>query len=419
MSARLNAAGERSLIALLTDQRLLVIVFILFRVTLLLAYTPLATPQGERGLTVGGDVAYYYQLASLSERGFLPFDGWWSEFPPVPSLLITMLAALTSGYSAFALVFGALMLAADVGVLLMVRRIGTAVYNPGVGAALGWIYALMAAPVVFAWWNFEPLVALFLLFGLHALIAGRDGRAAALIALGGLIKFTPLTLLGAVWRYRARGRAVRATLIAAALFAAAYAPLMLNDAAMTVPSLTAQWNKSSYQTVWALIDGNYRTGNFGPAEERLDPANAAVQTGAPSVVPGWLRLAVAGVLGLFVFARTRRFDARGLVAFAAVTLILFFLQAHGWSPQWIVQLIPLILLAFPSRAGVVTCVLLTLLVFAEYPFLFLRTGDTGGEITGGLVGPFAALILARTALLAAVTVALYRVLRAPVAAGKA
>jgi hypothetical protein len=56
-------------------------------------------------------------------------------------------------------------------------------------------------------------------------------------------------------------------------------------------------------------------------------------------------------------------------------------------------------------------VLLSLVTFAEYPFLFIRTGDTGGEITGSLVTPFVILVLARTAILIGFCVALYQRLR--------
>ena len=180
---------------------------------------------------------------------------------------------------------------------------------------------------------------------------------------------------------------------------------------MTLPSLTAQFNKASYETVWALIDGNYTTGNFGPAQERLDPNNANKLEGNPAVIPGVVRLGAAALIGLFVFWRTRRFDERGLVAFVTITLLIFFIQAQGWSPQWLAQIVPLILLCFPTRDGVTTVVLLSLVTFAEYPFLFIRTGDTGGEITGALVMPFVMLVLARTAILIGMCVALYRRLR--------
>jgi hypothetical protein len=180
---------------------------------------------------------------------------------------------------------------------------------------------------------------------------------------------------------------------------------------MTLPSLTAQSGKASYQTVWALLDGNYRTGNFGPVQERFDPANAGKLVGSPAVIPGVVRLGVAALIGAFVLWRTRRFDDRGLVAFVAITLLIFFLQSQGWSPQWLAQIIPLVLLCFPTRDGVTAVVLISLVTFAEYPFLFIRTGDTGGVITGNLMMPFVALVLARTAILIGICVALYKRLR--------
>jgi hypothetical protein len=180
---------------------------------------------------------------------------------------------------------------------------------------------------------------------------------------------------------------------------------------MTLPSLTAQFNKSSYQTIWALIDGNYKTGSFGPLEDRLYPERANIPLGNPARIPVWLRLGVAVAVGLFVFLRTRRFDHKGFVAFATITLLIFFLQAQGWSPQWLVQIIPLVLLCFPTRTGVLVTLLLSFAAFAEYPFLFIRTGDTHGEITGAFVMPFVMLIVARTLILVGVCVGLYRILR--------
>jgi hypothetical protein len=145
----------------------------------------------------------------------------------------------------------------------------------------------------------------------------------------------------------------------------------------------------------------------------LDPAGATQLYGNPAVIPGWLRLIVAGLIGLFVFWRTRRFDDKGIVAFTGITLLIFFLQAQGWSPQWLTQIIPLILLTFPTRNGVLICVVLSGLIFAEYPFLFIRTGDTStpGIISGVLMTPFIALVLTRTLILVAVCVAFYQKLR--------
>ena len=401
---------------LLGDFRLLLTLFLGFRLMMLMVYQPLLINDVERGVTAGGDFLYYFQLGSLAGQGYLPFRDWWSEFPPIPSILNTLIYLLFGGggYGSFALIFAVLMTLFDAGNLILMRRIGARLHGANTGMALAWIYALTLAPAVFSWWNFGPMVAFFLLVAQSSLIAERETRSAQVAQVGALTKFTPALILGAVWRFRPPQQAIRFTAIALGGFALVYLLLFAQNADMTLPSLTAQFNKASYQTVWALIDGNLRTGNFGAAVERLDPANAYVIQGNPPVVPGIVRLVLAGAIGLFVYVRTRRFDDRGLVAFTTITLLIFFLQAQGWSPQWLAQIVPLLLLCFPTRDGVTLVVLLSLLTFAEYPFLFLRTGDTGGEIAGALVTPFVALVLGRTALLVGVCVALYRRLRVEV-----
>ena len=409
-----TATADLKLTALLGDFRLLLILFIMLRVTLLLVYQPLMVDGVERGIGAQGDRAYHYALAELSAEGYLPFRDYWSEFPPVWYFVTTavyQLGGANANYSSWSMMLGLLMLAFDAGNLILIRKIGARLHGPETGMSLAWVYAVLAAPLVFLWWNFETLVAFWLLLGLWWLLDGRETRSAVAAAVGALTKFTPALLFGAVFRFRALPVAIRYVAITLSIFVLAYVPLLVQNADMTLPSLTAQFGKSSYQTVWALLDGNYRTGNFGDVASHFDPALAGALTGNPSVVPGFVRLALAGAIGLFVYMRTRRFDDRGLVAFVTLTLLIFFLQAQGWSPQWLVQIIPLVLLCFPSKNGVLMVVMLSLLTFVEYPFLFIRTGDTGGEIVGTLVMPFVILILARTFFLVGFCIALYQRLR--------
>jgi hypothetical protein len=415
MSKRTTLSPETlSLSGMFADFRLLLTLFIGFRLILMLVYQPLVIEGVERGLAAGGDFATYYALGELSGQGLFPFRDWWSEFPPIPSLLITALYQLIGSaprYELFAQMLGFLMLIFDVGNLTLVRRIGTRLHGANTGMTLAWIYALMLAPTIFIWWNFEPMVAFWLLLGLHWLLHGKTTTSALITAIGALTKFTPALLLGAVWRFRPTRHALRYSALVIVLFGVVYGLLLAQNAAMTLPSLTAQFSKSSYQTVWALLDGNFGTGNFGPISDRLDPALATVQQGNPALIPGIVRLAVAALIGAFIYARTRRYDSRGLVAFVAITLLIFFLQTQGWSTQWLAQIIPLLLLALPNRDTVLSIVLLTGTAFAEYPFLFLRTGETGGLISGELTAPYTMLILIRTAILIGFCVALYRKLR--------
>jgi hypothetical protein len=413
---------DTSLTGLLADFRLLVILFIAFRLMLAMVYQPfLLEATGERGLTTGGDFLYHYLLSGLTERGDYPFYQWWSEFPPVWSWLGAVLYQLTGGsYTSWAMGMGFLMLLCDVGNLALVRAIGTRLHGANTGMALAWIYALLLVPAVFSWWNHEVMVTFTLLLSLWWLLKGQDVPSAVTAGIGALVKFTPALMIGAALRYRTPQRAARYIAVVLAIFAAVYAFFYLTspNPAMVTASLTAQFGKASYQSVWALIDGNYSTGNFAApgvdsVQIRYDPAAATTIYGNPAVVPSWLRLLVAALIGLFVFWRTRRFDDKGIVAFVGITLLIFFLQAQGWSPQWLTQILPLILLSFPTRNGVLICIVLSGLSFTEYPLLFIRTGDTEtpGVISGALLSPFVMVVLARTLLLVGVAVAFYQRLR--------
>lgn len=398
--------------ALLGDFRLLLILFVSFRLMLLMVFQPLVLNGTERGITAGGDFQTYFVIASLSDGGGLPLRDWWSEFPPLWSYFSVLVYKLTANFTAFSMTLAVLFLLADIGNLLLIRRIGDCLHGQATAMALAWIYAVLLAPLVFIFWTFEGLVAFCLLCGVWLLIEQRDKWFLLPITLGILTKFIPALALGAVWGYRDYRQALISTVIVVGIVTLVYLAFFLQNPSMTLPSLTAQFSKASYQTVWALIDGNTRTGNFGPLEDRLDPVRANVLQGNPPRVPGVLRFGVALAIGLVVFFRTRRLDDKGLVAFVGMTLLLFFLQSQGWSPQWLAQIIPFVLLCFPNRAGILVIVVITLASFFEYPLLF--SGDIGGEITSALTAPFALSILARTGLFIGLCVALYNILRQPI-----
>ncbi|MEZ4667338.1 MAG: glycosyltransferase family 87 protein [Anaerolineae bacterium] len=413
MNKHLSGMPPFQLNQLFGDFRLLIILFVSLRLMMLIVYQPLVVNGVERGMSAGGDFQTYFQIASLSDTAGLPMRDWWTEFPPLWAYLSVALYKLAPNYGAFSMLLSLLFLVVDTGNLVLIRKIAARLYREDTATTLGWIYALLASPLVFVFWTFEVLVTFCILLSVWWLLRERNGRLAIAIAVGVLIKFTPAVVFGAVWRYRERRRAAVSTLIAVVIVILVYGYFFVQNVSMTLPSLTAQFNKASYQTVWALLDGNYRTGNFGPLEDRLDPDRATVVQGNPPRVPSMMRLGIAVLIGMFVFARTRRFDDKGLVAFVGISLVIFFLQAQGWSPQWLVQIIPFVLLCFPNRDGVLIVILLSLVTFAEYPFLFIRTGDTGGEITGPLITPFVALIAVRTLMLVGVCVAFYRILRQP------
>jgi hypothetical protein len=415
---------------LLRDGRLLLYLFVGLRLMLALIYQPYMIGNVERGLSTFGDERYYFSMFSLSDQGKLPYRDYWFEFPPVFAIVGHIAYGLSAAHGAgdftvYATVMGLLMTAFDVGNLLLIMRIGRRIHGESVGIALGWIYGLCTALMVFSWWGFEPMVAFWVLLSIAFLVERRDIPSALATALGALTKLFPLIVIGVAVRFRSLRELARYGAVALGITAIGLLGMLFFAGSRTgslggefgVASLISQWNKPSYETVWALIDQNYRTGIFGSVENHLSAANAynpgSLVSSNPAVIPSWLRIIVFGAIGLFVFAQTRRFDNRGMVAFASITVTLFFLWAQGWSPQWQVVLIPLILLNFPNRSGILAGLLLSLVSFAEYPALFERTGDTGGAISPAQLPLYTALIVTRTAILIGFAAALYRQLRVP------
>jgi hypothetical protein len=241
---------------LLRDRRIVLYLFVSLRLMILLVYQPL---QGVGpGITAFGDFQHYYNLADLSSQGKLPYRDYWYEFPPVFPIISLAVYGLLSArgpadFAAYATLFGLVMITFDTGNLLLVRRIGSRLYNDSTGLALAWIYGLLAVPLVFSFWTFEPMVAFSILLATAWLIEGRDNRSAVAAAFGALTKLFPLVVLGAVWRFRPPRDAIRYTAITVGLTVMGLVALLAIAGPFGMPSLLAQFNKASYQSPWALI----------------------------------------------------------------------------------------------------------------------------------------------------------------------
>lgn len=405
--------------AIFLDFRLLILLFLGLRLTLAIVYQPALVSVGEadgtitpveRGLSAFGDLPYYYRLVTLADGGLLPYRDYWFEFPPLVWLLyrgLYVIAGLghSPGYPAWATLAGLTMTGCDLGVLYVLRRLAERLHGLQTGMALAWAYALLAAPAIVPWWTFEPLVALTLLLALWWLLNNRLGASALITVAGALTKYVPLLILFAVWRFWPVRRAWRFTAMVAVALILVAGLLWGWGGRMAYASLAAQFHKASYQTVWALLDGNWKTGLFVAPEDRSDADTAFGATGK-TAVPVWARTALLAVPGIWLWRRAGGRDEQAIAAFFSATVILFYLWAQGWSPQWLVVLSPLILLNFPHREGVMVCVALAWGAFIEYPGLFMRTAETGGAISGTLRPTYGLLVLARTGILAGIVVAL-------------
>jgi hypothetical protein len=357
-------------------------------------------------LTLYGDYAYYYELASYSDQGKLPFIDYWSEYPPLFPFLSVAVYQLSGGsggsYHSFVLALGLLMAAASVGNLVLIIGLARRLHGEEKAERLAWLYALLFVPLVYTWWSFDALAVFCLLLTLDLLLAGRERWSAVVMGLGVLAKLVPALVFLAVVRTRSWRRCAVYGLIAFALVAAVVGPLLAAGGELAAASFLFPFRRPAWQTVWALLEGNLSTGLLGSPADHLDLANATGQGGVAGLL-GWVPLvALAALYGVALW-RTR-LDNRPerIIAFVCLALVLFFLLSKGWSQQWQCYLYPLLLLVLPIQRGLLFVVGLSLVNLAEWPVLLSRGLNDWLYLTVPL----------RTAILALLAVVLWRRVKA-------
>lgn len=365
---------------------------------LLLAFPP-------ENLIFYGDFRHYFNLAALTQSNFYPFIHYWYEFPPIfPYLNIGIYNLAGQELKNYIVLLAFVMTLIECGNLYLIYRLALTLHGPLKAIQTAWIYTAIFVPTFFIVSNFDALTTFFILLTLYGLLKNRQKLSIIALALGIMVKFLPVILVATIWRQKGFKPALGYTVAAVVISLLTFSPFFLINSSMTVASLMAQVNKSSYQTVWALLDGNYTTGNFGPISDHFDAAKATQLVNNPALIPSWLTFIPFGLLGIFILTRPRRladthFDA---IIFTALTFVIFFLWAPGWSPQWQTFLIPLLLLCFPESRAVLFVVVLGFVNFLEWPVIISR----------GLTNLLPITIIARTFIFVILAIELYQILQA-------
>ncbi len=378
------------------DFSLVLILFFTSRLMLLMAFPP-------ENLIFYGDYQHYFNLADLTRRGFYPYFDYWYEFPPIfPYLNIVIYSLAGQQLNNYILLLAFALLLVECGNLYLLYKLAQTLYSRTQALTIAWIYTASFIPIFFWLGNFDALTTFFILLALYSLVKNKPKLLAVAVGLGAMVKYLPIILLATIWRakgFKAACLYGAATLTISLII---FAPFLWRSSTFTLASLQAQASKSSYETVWALIDGNITTGNFGPLADHFDPAKAGIPLNNPARIPTWLTLIPFALVGLFIFTRPSLPAKAKLdpILFTTLTFIIFFIWSPGWSPQWQTFLVPLLLLSFPERRAVLFIIALGFINFLEWPVMLSR----------GLNHLLPITIIARTLLFSLLAVELYRLL---------
>lgn len=317
--------------------------------------------------TVGyGDIQTYFQLAQIP--GLLYLNSW-SEYPPLFPFITELVFVLSNANQyAFGYILIILFLAAD---LANIALFSSLAGSTPAGQRQTALFAVFICALPYTWWYFDSLVVLFVLLSIYLVRKGRPLSAAVSIGLGALFKLFPLILLGWLVRKLPRGRFLRALAVTGLMVALVYGLLWALSPEFTLASLQSQPSKGSWQTVWAILDGNFNTGSFGPIADRLQPGKAELPINNPARISPLVTLPFFLALGFWRAFRTK-ITPKNEMAFIGLAWTLFFIWMPGWSPQWVYYLLPMLILALPLRTAALFGATLIFANLLEWPLLLSR-----------------------------------------------
>ncbi|MBN1217512.1 MAG: hypothetical protein JXM69_01170 [Anaerolineae bacterium] len=397
-----------------SDFILLLILFVTFRVLALAAYRP-------GGLVLDfSDFYWYREYAQVTRQGYYPYYNLWTTYPPLfPSVMIAIyqLSTLLPPWEFhnlwFTLLLGSFFLLFEIGIFVLIYLLALKLYPPpnevesGRSAALRpcWIYAALFVPVYTLTGHFESYPIFFFLLGLYLLLQKRPYLSAFFTGIGFMIKLIPLLLVPVAAQIFSRvkyllqitNRKLQITSLSANenSFTIHHSPfiipfdlprlviylaiLLITVIIIATPFYLMNpkliWGpfqissaRQPWETVWALIDGNYDYG--APPLDRRDLTWSAAPV--PTHIP-WLP--VTAMFGLiYVYFYTRPLDwhqSRNVLAFTGFSLSLFMLWSKGYSPQWLGWPLVFVVLLLPNLRGVLYASILNIANIIEGNFFFI------------------------------------------------
>jgi|GEM_PF-221777 len=343
------------------------------------------------------DFDTFFGIASLSDYGLWPFLDFWLEWPP----LVPWLAAGAYKLSLFLppwpddprlwfiLILGTVFVLFEIGNFLLIHRLARRLFTSteAVNRVL-WLYAGLFPPLYAMLGFFDGIALFFMLLALELLLSEQRISSAISVGVGFMVKIIPILMLPVALRrlwhqYRQNEAEARVELgLYAVVFGLTVAvllgPFLFGGPQWVRASVQSMAGRSSWETVWAVADGYYGFGQVGGDRlKTLDQMAAAGESFAihEGRLPWWAwGVITLGFAGLYAYLFTRPADysqPRPLLAFAGLTVALFLLYTKGYSPQFLVYLLPFIVLLFPNARGLTYALILTGLNILEQPVYFV------------------------------------------------
>ena len=357
-------------------------------------------------ITPGIDYPFYLSLGRLSDLGFLPYRDYWLEYPPVFPWLallayrfvllfppaIRYLWEMDTLAPTFHVVLGSVMVVADLCGIALVGSICRQLWPRAEAERRTIVYACLFWPIVVAIGWYDTLPCTMLLLGLWLILRARAGAAGAVAGLGFMTKIFPALLVPIAIKFLPQRRSQVRALVGAAVVTLVIAlPMFLLGPTYFIASYRVVFNRSAWETVWALVDGYFSYGKVAPLGVRFDPSTANY-VAFESHVPTLPLTILFGLLYVGFWLRPVRRTARNIVLFTGISMFGFLIYSKGHSPQFVVYALPFMVILLPWRRALGYTFALSIFNFIQWPLYHEWFNQVAWVLSIGVIGRTVILI---------------------------
>ncbi len=324
------------------------------------------------------DYQFYRRIGELSLRGLYPSIDYWLEYPPVFSYAVIgiyrlslLLPAMRDSMFWFHNFLGGFLALADAGNLTLIYAIQLRLRDRTAALRSAWMYALLFWPlyVMLGW--FDSLPVFFLLAAVWALASGRPVLAGLASGVGFMTKLIPALVAPVAFRAFPERRRLWAFIITAvASVVAIAAPFLVLSPRLFLAGFQSALSRSSWETIWALLEGYDDVGVVAPLDAHFDAGSAAWQMHPGSLPWPAITLTFVAIYG-FALWRARSSSPRTTIAMAGVAVSLFMVFSKGYSWQFIAYTLPFIIILLPNGWGVFFALALSLTNLLQWPLYLM------------------------------------------------
>lgn len=321
------------------------------------------------GLKGYGDYWSYLPIARL---GF-PYIDLWVEYPPVFPIISHILESFSTSahsYEYMLFIFFSLVQIFNIYIFVMISQ--KLNFSEIRLAIVGFSYTVLSIILPYTWWTFDVLCLLMILTAILFFLQRKFIWSGAAVGFGILVKLFPVILYILPIKYNSRRRSLSFYSTALLVPIIVYGAFIYLSPAYTKASIVSQYAKGSWESVWALVDGNMATGNFSEMIDRQDAETAYISTGNPAKISPLLTLPLFMLIGFFSIRKLSQDPQISIIPLIGLINCIFYLWSPGWSPQWVIYLLPLLLLGLPVNTALLSALTFISINLLEWPVLLSR-----------------------------------------------